>query len=136
MPCKRSWVSSSDHDLEAIPEKNGCRYKRIRRRVKGAPEPAEYQFKVASLERLERLAEQDRIDLFYGDESGVSLLPCVSSGWQFNDEQVCAPSTSGKGVNCFALLSRDNRLFFRLTEQVIDAALVCDYLDHSCYARV
>ena len=97
--------------------------------MKGAPEPAEYQFKVASLERLERLAEQGRIDLFYGDESGVSLLPCVSSGWQFNDEQVCAPSTSGKGVNCFALLSRDNRLFFRLTEQVIDAALVCDYLD-------
>lgn len=39
------------------------------------------------------------------------------------------PSTSGKGINCFALLSRDNRCFFRTTEQVIDSALLCDYLD-------
>ena len=40
-----------------------------------------------------------------------------------------APSIKGGGVNCFGLLARDNRLFFRLTEQTIDAALVCDYLD-------
>ena len=32
-------------------------------------------------------------------------------------------------MNRFALLSRDNRYFFRTTEQVIDAALICDYLD-------
>ena len=38
-------------------------------------------------------------------------------------------------MNCFALLSRDNRLFFRLTEQVIDAALVCDYLDQFAQQR-
>lgn len=111
-------------------------YKRIRRRVKGKPlsrpreiDPNEYQFKVASLARLERLAEQGHIDLFYGDESGVSLMPCVPYGWQFKDERVFAPSTQGKAVNCFALLSRDNRLFFRTTEQTVDAALVCDYLD-------
>jgi hypothetical protein len=48
---------------------------------------------------------------------------------QFKDDEVSASSTSGKGVNCFALLSRDNRCFFRTTEQVIDAALICDYLD-------
>ncbi len=72
---------------------------------------------------------QGHIDLFYGDESGVSLIPCVPYGWQFRDEVVFAPSAKGKGVNCFALLSRDNRLFFRTTEATVDAALVCDYLD-------
>lgn len=104
-------------------------YKRIRRRVKGKPDPDEYAFKVKSLARLERLSEQGHLDLFYGDESGVSLVPCVCSGWQFKDEVVFAPSVKGGGVNCFGLLSRDNRLFFRTTEQTIDAALVCDYLD-------
>lgn len=97
--------------------------------MKGAPEPDEYAFKVASLGRLEALAEQGVIDLFYGDESGVSLLPCVPYGWQFEGERVSVPSTSGKGVNCFALLARDNRCFFRTTEQSIDARLVGDYLD-------
>lgn len=84
---------------------------------------------MAGLERLEGLSEQGHIDLFYGDESGVSLIPCVPYGWQFKDESVSSPSVKGKGVNCFALLSRDNRLFFRTTDAVMDAALVCDYLD-------
>jgi len=39
------------------------------------------------------------------------------------------PSEKGGGVNCFALLSRDNRLHLRLTEQTIDAAFVSEQLD-------
>ena len=63
---------------------------------------------MAGLTRLEQLSQQGHIDLFYGDESGVSLLPCVPYGWQFQGDQAGMPSTSGKGVNCFALLSRQN----------------------------
>lgn len=81
------------------------------------------------MERLERLSERSEIDLFYGDESHVSLQPCVPYGWQFRDEKVFMPSTSGRAVNCFALLARDNRCFFRTTEQSVDAATVGDYLD-------
>jgi hypothetical protein len=36
---------------------------------------------VQNLSRLENLAEQKHIDLYYGDESGVSLLPCIPYGW-------------------------------------------------------
>jgi len=36
--------------------------------------------------------------------------------WQFADEQVVMPSERGGAVNCFALLSRDNRIHARLTE--------------------
>ena len=78
---------------------------------------------------MEQLSEQGHIDLFYGDESRVSLLPCVPYGWQFADEQVTMPSQKRGGVNCFALLSRDNRLHLRLTEQTIDAAFVSEQLD-------
>ena len=102
---------------------------RIRRRVKGSPAPDEYAFKVKRLQKLEKLSEAKRIDLFYGDECGVSLLPCVPYGWCFKDEQVSIPSTSGKGVNCFALLARENRCFFRTTQENIDATTVCDYWD-------
>ena len=84
---------------------------------------------MAGLQRLEQLAESKHIDLFYGDECGVSLLPCIPYGWRFKDEQVSLSSTSGKGVNCFALLTRDNRCFFRTTQENIGAATVCDYLD-------
>jgi len=67
--------------------------------------------------------------LFYGDESGVSLLPCVPYAWQFADEQVVMPSERGGRVNCFALISRDNRLHRHLTGQAITAAWVSERLD-------
>lgn len=39
------------------------------------------------------------------------------------------PSTSGAGVNCFALLSRQNRCWFRTTREPVTAALVSRWLD-------
>ena len=88
-----------------------------------------YEFKRECLAEFERLSQEGQIDVFYGDESRVSLLPCVPYAWQFADEQVTLPSEKGGGVNCFALLSRDNRLHLRLTEQTIDAAFVSEQLD-------
>lgn len=97
--------------------------------MSGSPEPDEYAFKEAGLARLEQLSEQGHIDLFYGDESGVSLVPCVPYGWQFKNEKVSLPSTQGAGVNCFALLSRQSECWFRTTEQAINASVVINWLD-------
>jgi len=97
--------------------------------VKGSPDEQEYAFKRTGLARLECLSEQGKIDLFYGDESGVSLLPCVPYGWQFADEEAGMPSTSGAGVNCFALLSRENDCWFRTTRHRLTASKVIEWLD-------
>ena len=83
---------------------------------------------MAGLGRLEALSGQGHIDLFYGDESGVSLTPCVPYGWQFPDEVVSMPSLSGKGTNCFALLSRDNRCWFRTTHQNVSGSMMAQWL--------
>ena len=77
----------------------------------------------------ERLSEQDAIDLFYGDECRVSMQPCVPYGWQFADEEVTMPSEQGGGLNCFALLSRNNRCHRHTTEETINAAFVSEQLD-------
>jgi hypothetical protein len=57
--------------------KNGCRFKRVRRGRKHKPNTDVYEFKCECLAELEQLSEQGQVDLFYGDESGVSLMPCV-----------------------------------------------------------
>jgi transposase len=53
----------------------------------------------------------------------------VPYAWQFADEQVVMPSERGGGVNCFALLSRGNRLHAHLTEETITSAWVSERLD-------
>ena len=88
-----------------------------------------YAFKKEYLGELERLSERGDIDLFYGDESRVCLTPCVPYAWQFKDEQVGIPSTQGGGVNCFALLARDNRCHACLTEGKTTGAWISEWLD-------
>lgn len=78
---------------------------------------------------LEAMSEQGWIDLYYGDESRVSLQPCVPYAWQFKEEEVFMPSDKGRGLNCFALLSRANDCRFVTTHNAIDAAFVVEQLD-------
>ena len=70
------------------------------------------------------------IDLYYGDESRVCLEPCVPYGWQFADEEVFVPSSKGPGLNCFALLRRDNACRFKTTKERVDAPFIAQQLEH------
>jgi hypothetical protein len=101
----------------------------VRRVVKHKPNADVSAFKREYLGELERLWEQGKIDLFYGDESRVCLQPCVPYAWQFRDEQVGMPSAQGVGMSCFALLSRDNRCFSAVTQASIDATWISEKLD-------
>jgi len=54
-----------------------------------------YEAKRECLAEFENLSEKEAIDVLYGDESGISLLPNVPYGWQFPDEVVTLPSERG-----------------------------------------
>lgn len=78
---------------------------------------------------LEEMSEQGLMELYYGDESRISLEPCVPYAWQFRGEEVFMPSTQGKGLNCFALLSRANECRFEITHGNIDGAFIVEQLE-------
>lgn len=78
---------------------------------------------------LEAQSRQGHIDLFYGDESQVSPEGYVPYGWQFAEEQVCMLSSKGKGLNCFALISRSNQFYYRTSTESITAAFVVSQLE-------
>jgi transposase len=74
------------------------------------------------------------IDLYYGDESRVSLDPCVPYGWQFAGEKVFMPSAKGAGLNCFALLTRGNDLLFATTRQRITSRFIIEQLERLSFS--
>ena len=81
---------------------------------------------------LEQMSEQGWIDLYYGDESRVSLEPCVPYAWQFKDEEMFMPSDKGQGLNCFALLTRllkPNACRFVTTSKAINGAFIVEQLE-------
>jgi transposase len=101
----------------------------LRRRIKGQEDPDVATFKREILSELERLSEAQRIDLYYADEAAVSLEPCVPYAWQFRDEQPAMPSSPGKGINCFAMLTRDNRALVETTRESITAKFIFEQFE-------
>lgn len=83
---------------------------------------------------MERLSESGAIDLYYGDEAGVSLEPNVPYGWQFQDETVSMPAEKGAGVNCFGLFTRSNKSWTAVSEKTIDAAFVVEQLERFSFS--
>lgn len=81
------------------------------------------------MQELESLSKSGLIDLFYSDESKVSMLPCVPYGWQFRDEEVAMPSARGEGLNCFALLTRENDCRFATTTKKIDSSFIFEQIE-------
>lgn len=78
---------------------------------------------------MENLSEHGRIDLYYMDESRVSLEPCIPYGWQFPDEKVFMPTAKGNGLNCLAILGRNNQCLIETTERNIDSRFVFERLE-------
>lgn len=97
--------------------------------MRGRPDAALYQVRREALELLEEQSRLGHVDLLYGDESRVSPEGYVPYGWQFEDEEVCIQAARGRGLNCFALLSRDSRIVCATREESIDSAFIAEQLD-------
>ena len=97
--------------------------------MKGRETAEIYQHKREILGELENLSNNRLIDLYYADESRVSLEPCVPYGWQFADEEVSMPSAKGDGLNCFALLSRNNRCLIETRQETINSQFIFEQLE-------
>jgi len=49
------------------------------------------------------MSEQGLIDLYYGDESRISLQPCVPYAWQFKGEDVLHAQHPRRRLELFCL---------------------------------
>lgn len=96
-----------------------------------APDKELYDYKVELLGELEVLSTQGLIDLYYGDETGVSTEGYCPYGWQGKEEQVsiAALPTSHQRLNCFGLISRTNHLWSATTTKAIDGEFIIEHLE-------
>lgn len=82
------------------------------------------------MKELETLAESGLIDLFYGDETGVSSEGYVPYGWQFPEEKVAIYSEKSYKINVFGLISRANVCHWTISQQNIDSQCVVNHLEN------
>lgn len=105
---------------------------RIRLKVKGQPDPDEYQQKKDELELLKLLEDLGVIDLFYFDESGFCLVPYMSYAWQEKGAPIIVESSKSKRLNILGFMSRQNELQAYSIEGSVNSDIVIDCVDKFC----
>lgn len=67
--------------------------------------------------------------IYYGDESGFNLDPCIPYGWQPAKEYIRITPKKSKRLNVFGLLSCGNDLHAFTSEQNMNTELITTFLD-------
>ncbi|GAB3508416.1 hypothetical protein [Emticicia fontis] len=65
-------------------------------RPKGQPDAELLSIKKGQLKLLEQQSQLSNIELFYGDETGISELGYVPYGWQAKDENISIRANRGQ----------------------------------------
>ena len=101
----------------------------MRKGVGGKPPSQEYQDKKAQLEELKRLDDEGKIDLYYLDETGFCLIPCVPYGWQDIGEYLTIPSRRSQRMNVLGIMNRNNHIETYISSQSINSDVVIACID-------
>lgn len=111
-----------------------CRmtWRRIRRKVRGQPDPETYD---ARKEALDILIEEDKqgiIDLRYYDESGFCLVPYIPYAWQEQGETIAIESGNSNRINVLGFMNKRNDLDAYTIEGSVDSNIVIHCFNEFC----
>ena len=127
---KKEWeIEVSTDTIKRILKRFFMTWHRMRREVGGEPDPIEYKEKQAQLEEFKRLDSADKINLYYLDETGFSLIPSVPYGWQNIGEYLSIKSRRSSRLNVLGIMNRNNHLETYVSFQSINADVVINCID-------
>lgn len=122
-------IKSSKKNLQRVLKTLKMSWHRMRKAVGGKPEPEEYQQKKAQLEEFKQLENAGKINLYYLDEVGFSLVPSVPYGWQNIGEYLTILSRHSRRLNVLGIMNRKNHLETYVSEQSINSDVVIACID-------
>ena len=127
---KETWgMDTSVDTIKRILKTFSMSWHRMRRAVGGEPDPIVYKEKQAELEALKRLEDEGKIDLYYLDETGFSLIPSVPYGWQDKGEYLQIKSRRSPRLNVLGIMSRKHQLEAYVSTQSINSDVVIACID-------
>lgn len=133
---QQQWdISVSTKTIKRVLKAVRMSWHRFRRVVAGAPQAQEYAHKQDQLEELKRLEDQGQLELYYLDEAGFCLIPCIPYGWQPIGETVGIDSRRSPRLNVLGVMTRSNRLEAYVSQQSITSDVVIACID-TFFAKV
>jgi transposase len=132
---KRTGKKAHVETLRKILKKHGKVWKRQRKIPKGKPDEEERERTKSDLEELRSMACEGEFDLYYFDESGLSLDPYVPYAWQDigRDGTLGIPASRSKRINILGFMnSTGDKLAAFEQEGSVNSDVVIDIMDEFC----
>jgi hypothetical protein len=125
-------LSASKSTIKRLLKSFQVSWRRIRRKVKGQPDPDVYNEKKEALDVLIEQDKQGIIDLRYYDESGFCLVPYIPYAWQEHGETIAIESGPNQRINVCGFMNRRNELEAYTIEGSVDSAVVIHFFNAFC----
>ena len=122
-------ISTSTQTIKRVLKALRMSWHRFRRVVGGQPDAQEYEQKQAELMALKQLEAQGELDLYYLDEAGFCLIPCIPYGWQLIGQTQEFESQRSQRLNVLGLMTRSNQLHSYVSTQSITTDVVIACID-------
>lgn len=122
-------IKISKDTIKRLAKKKGMGWYRLKKRVKGEVCPELYDQKKKELEQLKIAENEGKIDIYYGDESGFSLVPCLPYGWQEKGSKIEIKSSLSKRLNVLGFMKKNNELESYVFESSINSDVVIACID-------
>lgn len=119
----------SSQSLKGLLREAAMVWKRARRSVRGWRDENEFRVAQAELNELRGNCARgsSKFDLFYYDEAGFSLQPCVPYAWQLVGETLELACTNGRRQNVLGFMNWSGHEFHSFAfEGKVDSSLVAD----------
>ena len=119
-------ISSSS--LRRLAKRDGLRWKRVRKSAKSKRDDQAFAEGEKELKTLKK-HQVEELDLFYFDEAGFSLEPCIPYPWQPVGQTIEIPASKGKRLNVLGFFNTDNDLIPFCVEGSVDTDIVIGCFD-------
>ena len=127
---KKEWgIKISKETVKRIIKKLEMRWKRMKRGLSKEPDEWELEVKIPALAELIEQDKKGEIDLRYLDQSGFSLTPYISYGWQEKKEIITIKSRTVTRINIIGLMNRKNELCYEIIKHSVKTKDVINFLD-------
>jgi transposase len=128
---KKTGKKISVDTLKKLLKKGGKTWKRMRQGLRGTRDEADFRAAQADVAHWRTQAAAGEITLYYYDEAGFSLTPCVPYAWQDKGVTLALPCGSGPRLNVLGFFDVcAQQLHSFVTTTTVDTELVVACFDH------
>ena len=98
-------INLSKKSLKRVCKRTGMSWKRLRKSLKKKRDDKSFYLKLDEIKQRLVQADEGTLDVYYFDESGFTLTPCIPYAWQGKNETIELPSSNSKRLNVLGFMS-------------------------------